>query len=46
MGLHVSNAPYVFSRDTTRVLMLDVVIAMLPTALVGVWFFGLAPAGG
>lgn len=41
MGLHVSNAPYVFSRDTTRVLMLDVVIAMLPTALVGVWFFGL-----
>ena len=41
MSLHVSNAPYVFSGNTTRVLMRDVVIAMIPTALAGIFFFGL-----
>lgn len=44
MKLVVASSP--FLRDTrvsTRGLMLDVVIALLPTALAAVWFFG-APA--
>lgn len=41
MGLHVSNAPYVFTKDTTRSLMGDVLVALLPAALAGVYFFGL-----
>lgn len=41
MGLHVSNAPFIYNRDTTRSLMLDVILALIPTTLVGVFFFGL-----
>lgn len=41
MGLHVSNAPHVYAGDATRTLMLDVILALLPTTLAGVFFFGL-----
>ena len=41
MQLHVSNAPHIVSRDSTRVLMIDVLLALLPTTLAGVYFFGL-----
>ena len=39
--LHVSSSPHVRCKDTTRNLMLDVVIAMLPAAAFGVYRFGL-----
>ena len=39
--LVVSSSPFLRNqRVTTRGLMLDVVIALLPTALAAVWFFG------
>lgn len=38
--LIVSSSPFLRSKATTRSLMLDVVIALLPTALAAVWFFG------
>ena len=38
---HVSSSPHVRSRVTTRRLMTDVVIAMLPAAAFGVYRFGL-----
>ncbi|MEG2314851.1 MAG: RnfABCDGE type electron transport complex subunit D [Clostridia bacterium] len=41
--LIVSAAPFLRHTTTTRGLMGDVVIALLPTALAAVWFFG-APA--
>ena len=39
--LHVSNAPHIHSGDTTQKIMLDVVIAMFPAAVVSVVLFGL-----
>ena len=41
MGLHVSTAPYVRSHDNTRALMLDVIFALIPATLAGIFFFGL-----
>ena len=38
--LNVSSSPHTRSDVTTRNLMLDVVIAMIPTSLYGVWQFG------
>ena len=38
--LHVSPAPHIKSLDTTRALMLDVIIALLPALLWGVFSFG------
>lgn len=38
--LHVSPAPHIRSLDTTRALMLDVVIALMPAFLWGVFVFG------
>ncbi|MCD8223423.1 MAG: RnfABCDGE type electron transport complex subunit D [Clostridiales bacterium] len=38
--LNVSSSPHVRSHDTTRGIMLDVVIAMLPAAAFGVFHFG------
>lgn len=38
--LVVSSSPFLRSGATTRRIMLDVVLAMLPTALAAVWFFG------
>lgn len=43
--LVVSSSPFLRNTVSTRGLMLDVIIAMLPTALAAIWFFG-APALG
>ena len=40
MNLNLSPAPHVHSNQTTRVLMLNVIIALIPCAVAGVWFFG------
>ena len=39
--LIVSFAPHIRSERTTKSLMTDVIIALLPAFAVGVWFFGL-----
>lgn len=39
--LHVSKAPHIHSGDSTQSIMLDVVIAMLPATVVGIFLFGL-----
>ena len=36
----VSTAPHIFAKDTTSVLMLDVVTALMPTVVAGIWLFG------
>ncbi|MFO7295783.1 MAG: RnfABCDGE type electron transport complex subunit D [Clostridia bacterium] len=38
--LIVSSSPHVYSKDTTARIMLDVVLALLPAAAAGVYFFG------
>ena len=40
----VSAAPHIFAKDTTAVLMLDVVAALMPTVLAGIWLFGWSAA--
>ena len=40
MNLRLSPAPHVHSAQTTRALMLNVIIALLPCAACGVWYFG------
>ncbi len=40
-ALHVSKAPHIHSGDSTSMIMLDVVIAMLPATVVGIFLFGL-----
>lgn len=40
MNLKLSPAPHVLKADNTRRLMLDVVIALVPASLAGVYFFG------
>ena len=42
MNLRLSPAPHVHSPQTTRALMLNVLIALLPCAIAGVYFFGLS----
>ena len=44
MSLHVSSAPHVHSKDSTQTIMRDVLIAMLPTTVMGVYVFGLNAA--
>lgn len=44
MQLRISTAPHIRSHDTTARLMLDVVIALIPTAVAGVYLFGLYAA--
>ena len=39
--LIVSSSPHVRSQDTTQKIMLDVIIALLPTAVMGTILFGL-----
>lgn len=39
--LNVSSSPHVRSRLTTGSVMFDVVLALMPATLFGVWFFGL-----
>lgn len=41
MELRQSLAPHIRTTDSTRRLMLDVVIALVPTSLAGIYFFGL-----
>ena len=38
--LLVSSSPHIRSDITTRRLMLDVIIALVPASFAGVWFFG------
>lgn len=40
MGFNISSAPHIRAKDTTQTIMLDVIIAMLPTAIAGVVYFG------
>ena len=39
-----SLAPHIFAQDTTAVLMLDVVAALMPTVAAGIWLFGWSAA--
>ena len=40
----VSAAPHIFAKDTTAVLMLDVIAALMPTVAAGIWLFGWSAA--
>lgn len=40
MKLNLSPAPHVHASQTTRALMLNVIIALIPCALAGIWVFG------
>ena len=40
--LNISPAPHVFGKDTTRSLMLDVIIALSPALVASIYFFGYA----
>lgn len=44
MNLRLSTAPHIRSKDSTQALMLDVIIALTPTALAGVYLFGFRAA--
>ena len=44
MDLRISNAPHIRCKETTRTLMLDVIIALLPTTILGVYYFGMNAA--
>ena len=39
--LIVSSSPHITSKDTTQRIMLDVVIALMPTAIAGAVLYGL-----
>lgn len=41
MNLAVSSSPHIRGKDTTRRLMLDVIIALLPALIVGIVVFGM-----
>lgn len=40
MQFSVSTAPHIHYKDTTAVLMLDVITALMPCAVAGIWLFG------
>lgn len=40
MGFNISSAPHIRGKDTTQSIMLDVIIALLPTTIAGVVSFG------
>jgi electron transport complex protein RnfD len=42
--LYVNSSPHVRSEVTTQRLMLDVIIALIPAAFAGIYFFGLRAA--
>ncbi len=44
MDLRISNAPHIRCKESTRTLMLDVLIALMPTTIMGVYYFGLNAA--
>ncbi|MCD8330390.1 MAG: RnfABCDGE type electron transport complex subunit D [Lachnospiraceae bacterium] len=37
---HVSTSPHVVAQDTTQKIMRDVIIALLPATVWGIWLFG------
>ena len=45
MKLLVTSSPHIHSTITTRRLMADVLLALLPAALAGIYFFGLRALG-
>lgn len=44
MSLYMSTAPHVRSPQNTRSLMGDVLIALVPTTIAGIYFFGISAA--
>lgn len=44
MSLYVSPSPHYLAKDSTRIVMLDVLIALLPTTAAGIYLFGLHAA--
>lgn len=40
MKLAVTSSPHIRSKETTRSVMMDVLIALLPTLVAGLWVFG------
>jgi electron transport complex protein RnfD len=44
MSLRLSPGPHLLSRENTQTLMLDVIIALIPTVAAGVYLFGLRTA--
>ncbi len=40
--LHISSSPHIRSNNTTQSIMLDVILALLPTTIVGCYIFGLS----
>lgn len=42
--LHVSSSPHIRSTDTVQRIMLDVIIALVPATIVGIYFFGMMAA--
>lgn len=40
MKLYLSPAPHIRCQDSTRSIMMDVLIALLPATAVAVWYFG------
>ena len=44
MNLRMSAGPHFVARESTQTLMLDVLIALIPTTAAGVYLFGLRAA--
>ncbi len=44
MSLKVSSSPHIRHADTTRSIMLDVIIALMPAAIAGMYYFGFKAA--
>lgn len=42
--LHVSSSPHIRANDNVQRIMLDVIIALIPASIVGVYYFGLNAA--
>ena len=40
MQWKVSAAPHVHAKDSTATLMLDVIAALMPCVVAGIWLFG------
>ena len=38
--LLVASSPHIFARPSTRMIMLQVIIALIPATIAGTWFFG------
>lgn len=36
----VSSAPHIHAKDSTAILMLDVITALMPSVIAGIWLFG------